>query len=229
MSATTKIAVHSLADLKNTTDDALPNYLKSLKFRQSNRLTDVRLALGYSAVAIAGALFYFDWKHGWDVSKAYTGPAVAVYFVLNMAFSYWMWGVEKGCVFEGEGRGGIKIRIRTSTKKHDPTYHLSITTFTTSRSSSSSLTSSPETRDVSAAFARWFTADGYFVAKPFQQWLASNVPVIGAADPNNIVEEIGRGNVTEATGSRGVSVDEMLRVVGAAGAASGARGRRRKG
>jgi hypothetical protein len=76
----------------------------------------VRLALGYSAVAIAGALFYFDWKHGWDASKAYTGPAVAVYFVLNMAFSYWMWGVEKGCVFEGEGRGGIKVRYLQLTR-----------------------------------------------------------------------------------------------------------------
>jgi hypothetical protein len=41
---------------------------------------------------------------------------------------------------------------------------------------------------------RWFTADGYFIAKPFQQWLASEVPVIGAADPNNVVEEIGRGS-----------------------------------
>jgi hypothetical protein len=41
---------------------------------------------------------------------------------------------------------------------------------------------------------RWFTADGFFVAKPFQQWLASEVPVIGAADPNNVVEEIGRGS-----------------------------------
>jgi hypothetical protein len=41
---------------------------------------------------------------------------------------------------------------------------------------------------------RWFTADGYFVAKPFQQWLASEVPVVGAADPNNVVEEIGRGS-----------------------------------
>jgi hypothetical protein len=125
MSATQKIAVHSLSgkklytsqhrnltnppDLKNTTDDALPNYLHSLKFRQIHTQTDVRLALGYAAVTIAGALFWFDWKFGWDSSKPYTAPAVAAYFILNGAFSYWLWVVEKGVVYEGEGKTG-KVR-----------------------------------------------------------------------------------------------------------------------
>jgi len=119
MSATQKVAVHSLSgklsispnshathlttspDLKNTTDDALPNYLHSLKFRQIHTQTDVRLILGYVAVLISGALFYFDWKFGWEASKPYTAPAVAAYFVLNGAFSYWLWFVEKGVVYEG--------------------------------------------------------------------------------------------------------------------------------
>jgi hypothetical protein len=126
MSATQKIAVHSLAgnsrlhpnishhtnsssDLKNTTDDALPNYLHSLKFKQIHTQTDVRLALGYSAVVIAGVLFYFDWKLGWEATKPYTAPAVIAYFLLNGAFSYWLWFVEKGVVYEGEGKTG-KVR-----------------------------------------------------------------------------------------------------------------------
>jgi hypothetical protein len=122
MAATQKIAVHSLSgrqhltmtlaqtnaaiDLKNTTDDALPNYLHSLKFKQIHTQTDVRLVLGYVAVAIAGALFYFDWKFGWDASKPYTAPAVVAYFILNGAFSYWLWFVEKGVVYEGQGKTG---------------------------------------------------------------------------------------------------------------------------
>jgi hypothetical protein len=99
------------ADLKNTTDDALPNYLNSLKFKQIHTQTDVRLVLGYSAVIIAGALFYFDWKFGWEASKPYTFPAVAAYFLLNGAFSYWLWFVEKGVVYEGEGKTG-KVRLQ---------------------------------------------------------------------------------------------------------------------
>lgn len=38
---------------------------------------------------------------------------------------------------------------------------------------------------LSASFTRWFDQDGSFVAKPFQQWLASEIPAIGAADPKN--------------------------------------------
>lgn len=105
MTSANKIAVHSLADLKNTTDDALCNYLNSLKFTQSNYMTDVRLALGYTAVIIAGVLFYFDWTLGWEATKVYTGPAVVVYFLLNGAFTYWMWAIEKGTIYSGESKG----------------------------------------------------------------------------------------------------------------------------
>jgi hypothetical protein len=113
------IALHTLsqaaytnqpADLKNTTDDALPNYLHSLKFRQLYTQTDIRLALGYLAVAISGALFYFDWKYSWEASKPYTLPAVLAYFALNGAFSYWLWWVERGVVYEGVGKTG---RVRS--------------------------------------------------------------------------------------------------------------------
>jgi signal peptidase complex subunit 2 len=34
----------------------------------------------------------------------------------------------------------------------------------------------------------WFTTDGFFVAKPFQQWLATEIPVIGAVDPASIAQ-----------------------------------------
>ncbi|KAF2750555.1 hypothetical protein M011DRAFT_395798 [Sporormia fimetaria CBS 119925] len=189
-SATTKIAVHSLADLKNTTDDALPNYLHSLKFRQLHTKTDIRLLLGYSAVLIAGVLFYFDWKFGWSVTKPYTLPAVVAYFLLNGCFTVWVFWVEKGLVYEGENGQGEKISIRSHTNKHDPTYHL-IVTITPSPPSTSQKST---TLNISSPFTKWFTADGYFTAKPFQQFLASSVPLIGAADPNNDVEEIGRGS-----------------------------------
>ena len=89
-------------DLKNTTDDALPNYLTSLKFKQSHFFTDVRLALGYSAVVIAATTFYADYKLGWDKTKFWTCWAVLVYFFLNGALTFWIWGVEKGIVFAGE-------------------------------------------------------------------------------------------------------------------------------
>ena len=119
MAAQGKIAVYSLSgkctlftygkyqnskktDLKNTTDDALPNYLNSLKFKQSHYTTDIRLALGYTAVVIAGITFLADYKYGWDATKAGTFWAVLVYFTLNGALTLWIWGVEKGKVYSGD-------------------------------------------------------------------------------------------------------------------------------
>jgi signal peptidase complex subunit 2 len=90
-----------LIDLKNTTDDALPNYLNSLKFKQSHYLTDVRLGLGYTAIVIAAAVFYLDYKLGWDKTKDLTFWAVIVYFALNSALTLWIWGVEKGKIYTG--------------------------------------------------------------------------------------------------------------------------------
>lgn len=103
-----KIAVYSVPDLKNTTDDALPNYLTSLKFKPDYQIQDIKLVLGYTAVAISAALFYADWKLGWDQTKAYTLPAVVVYFLLNGIFTYWIFYVEKGAIFVGE-KGDSKV------------------------------------------------------------------------------------------------------------------------
>ena len=89
-------------DLKNTTDDALPNYLTSLEFKQSHYFTNVRLALGYCAVTIAAITFCADYKLGWDLTKAWTLWAVSIYFVLNGVLTIWIWAVERGNVFTGE-------------------------------------------------------------------------------------------------------------------------------
>ena len=97
----------SQTDLKNTTDDALPNYLTSLKFKQSHLLTDVRLSLGYTAVVIAAITFGLDYKLGWDKTKDLTLWAVVLYFIVNGALTYWIWGVEKGKIFTGENEHGL--------------------------------------------------------------------------------------------------------------------------
>jgi len=101
------------ADLKNATDDALAPYLTSLPkpytFKQQHSKTNIRLAVGYSAVLIAGALFWADWKLGWDATKGYTLPACVAYFLLNGFLTYWIWAVESGTVFVGVREGGQKV------------------------------------------------------------------------------------------------------------------------
>ncbi|KAK5126995.1 hypothetical protein LTR85_008354 [Meristemomyces frigidus] len=174
--AESKISPYSLTDLKNTTDDALANYLRGLHFHQDNTKLDVRLAIGYASVIIAAATFAADYKLGWEATKGWTAVAVVAYALLNGALTYWTWAVEKGCVFDG-AKDGRKISIASKTNKHEPTYYLTVT--------DSGSGSTASTRQIQAPFTAWFTADGFFVAKPFQQWLATSVEAIGDADTKN--------------------------------------------
>lgn len=82
-----------------------------------------------------------------------------------------------------------QLTIRTSTQKHIPVYNATV-----SFTPSSHPNSPPQTIKLRAPFTRWFTSDGYFSPKPFQQWLASEIPIIGEADPDSVVEDIGRGS-----------------------------------
>lgn len=97
-------------DLKNTSDDAIPNYLNSLKFKQIHALVDTRLVLGYSAFLIAAACFLWDYKLGFESTKYYTAAAVAVYTVLNSVLTFWIGFVEKGTVYQAVGPDGSKVR-----------------------------------------------------------------------------------------------------------------------
>ncbi|MCJ1296913.1 hypothetical protein MMC34_008481 [Xylographa carneopallida] len=172
------IAVYSLPDLKNTTDDALPNYLTSLDFRRSYFLTDVRLGLGYSAVVIAALTFAFDYRCGWDETKQHTFWAVIAYFLLNSALTSWIWFAERGKIFQGLAPNGTLLTIASTVLKHNPTYQLVV------RWTDPAI-SEPfdwEIREISAPFTTWFSSDGQFIAKPFQQWLSSHIPIIAAAD-----------------------------------------------
>ncbi|KAG9235033.1 putative signal peptidase complex subunit SPC2 [Amylocarpus encephaloides] len=177
-----RISVYSLADLKNTTDDALPVYLNSLKFTQSHTLTDVRLALGYSAFLLCAATFYWDYTYGFDSTKLYTTIAVAIYTLLNTVLTFWIWGVEKTTVYVGTlPSTGEKITVQSRTEKHKPVYRLTVTT--TGRDGQR------VRKMVDKAFSNWFDVRGHFCAKPFQQILASGVEVLGRVDPKNVVRE----------------------------------------
>ncbi|KAF4821722.1 Signal peptidase complex subunit SPC2 [Colletotrichum tropicale] len=178
MSTSERITVHNLADLKNTSDDALPNYLNSLKFTQSHTLTDVRLGLGWGAFLIAAACFGWDYKLGFDATKYYTAAAVVVYSILNGALTLWIWLKEAGTVYEGTSPSGEKINIATSTKKNVPIYNMKITI--TPKNGAS------KTLELSKPFNQWFDSQGHFVASPFQEILATNIPTIGKLDPKRV-------------------------------------------
>lgn len=141
------------------------------------------MVLGYTAFAICAATFYWDFKFGFDNTKLYTAVAVALYTILNGALTFWIFYVEKGTVYVGTNKWGDKIQIVSRTEKHKPIYNLTISTFKKENPEK------PHVVNLKKPFTQWFDKEGRFVVLPFQQMFASNVPVIGVADPDRVVEE----------------------------------------
>lgn len=85
-----------------------------------------------------------------------------------------------------------QISIASSVSKHRPVYNLEIQL--------GKAGNELQTLTRSASFTRWFDSDGNFVATPFQRWLASEIPLIGEADPQKAGSGImgdGSGKVIE--------------------------------
>jgi hypothetical protein len=76
----------------------------------------------------------------------------------------------------------IQLELSTTTDKINPTYNVKV------RYSKGS--SKWTEAKLTSAFAKWFSEDGYFVARPFQHFLASNIPIVGEADPKNVAAYI---------------------------------------
>ncbi|KAK1829879.1 microsomal signal peptidase 25 kDa subunit-domain-containing protein [Podospora conica] len=212
MSQQEKISVYNLADLKNTTDDAIPNYLNSLYFTQSHTLTDVRLTLGYLALATAAACFAWDYRLGFESTKLPTALAVALYLVLNTALTAWIFLVERGVVYVGTSPDGrARVRLTSAAVKDGavPEYRLTVEV---SDAKSGRVT---ETVEVRRGFNAWFDAAGRFVAAPFQMVLAGQVGVIGLADPKRRAEAVaGKGRVEESV-SAGYTAEMLAALQGA--------------
>ena len=189
-------------DLKHTSDDAIPTYLNSISFTQSHFLTDVRLGLSYLAFAICAACFLWDYKLGFEDTKYYTAIAVAIYACVNGALSAWIWVGERSVVYVGNSKAGDRISIQSATKKHVPIYNLTITVTEAGQGGSS--------REIklSRPFREWFDETGAFVPLPFQQMFASNVGIIGKADPKRVVAEKKKGAAAKLDTSK--TIDEKL-------------------
>lgn len=72
-------------------------------------MTDVRLALGYGAFAIAAACALWDYQLGFENTKTYTAIAVAVYTILQGALALWISKVEEGTVYQGTAPSGQQV------------------------------------------------------------------------------------------------------------------------
>ena len=111
----------------------------------------------------------------------------------------------------------LQLVIETVTDKVTPIYKVKAK-YTTSPAKPGQ---APQWKEVElkGEFRKWFSSDGYFVAKPFQYFLASGIPIIGEADPKNTVEyvESSQPKSTSAPGAKlenfNVNIDNMPEIL----------------
>jgi signal peptidase complex subunit 2 len=75
--------------------------MKSLEFVQSHTLSDVRLALGYTAVLAVAIAAYYEYRVGFQAAKGWSTLSVGVYFLLNAALYCWTTYIERDVVYIG--------------------------------------------------------------------------------------------------------------------------------
>lgn len=70
-----------------------------------------------------------------------------------------------------------QLSIASSVTKHTPIYSI-VVEYSNAQGERNKL-------ELCSPFTRWFDVNGFFVAKPFQQWLAAEIPLIGQVDPKS--------------------------------------------
>lgn len=77
--------------------------------------------------------------------------------------------------------------IASSSKKNTPTYTLKVAIANTKdRATGKKIFEVANSFELSRSFTEWFDETGLFVPAPFQEFLASSIPVVGKADPKRV-------------------------------------------
>ena len=176
---------------------------------------------------IAAATFGFDYKFGWEATKGPTFFACIVYFIVNTAFTIWVWGLERGKVYVGEydlhgkgsGGGGLVSLASSTPGKYDPIYKLRVKKSPSTAKVIRHLnpviplvpsTGEIESKDIEARFSRWFDSEGTFIKARFREWLIGNIEMLseakkrkegggGSAEMDGVEVRVGKDEKTNAS------------------------------
>lgn len=115
----------SINDLRQVTDENLASVMTEMGYDESFLVGDIKLALGYLTVLIAGGLFYLDKKMSFKDSFGLTVAAVVAYFAIS-AVMLVLNRKTKNVKYMGS-KQKQKIQIAGWTEKYDPAYNITIT------------------------------------------------------------------------------------------------------
>lgn len=171
---TAPINLYNTSLLKSTSDDQLSAVLSSLDYAPDHHLVDVRLALGYASVLVAGLTAYWDYRVGFfEAQYPWTVLGLVLYLGLNLAYTLWIWKVEAGIVYYGKKSDSTTVAITSSkgskTSKLDPLYTVSV------KVSSPKVPAGAVVASKTGGYESWFATNGLIDYEKFAAWVSGAV------------------------------------------------------
>ncbi|OSD05193.1 hypothetical protein PYCCODRAFT_1432946 [Trametes coccinea BRFM310] len=179
-----KVNNASVTDMKHACDDALKRFLSRPDlFKQIHTHTDVRLALGWLSVLIAGATGLYGWKVPFEQSKPAVWAGVIAYVVLTIAQTLYSYFIEGDIVFVGKRktfdkrivteRITITSRPTPSTPQTPPGYALALT-YVRSAAGGKTLLGKGRAQE-ERPFTAFFDERGVLDQDAFERWVGDVV------------------------------------------------------
>ena len=113
--------------MRTTCNENLSTSFSALGYEESFTFVDTKLVVGYSCAAIAGLLYFYDKKYGFEKTYNLTILCLVIYFILSL-FYYYLTNTDKyaNVNYIGYDKGNSKVLVATWTTKYDPVYYMRI-------------------------------------------------------------------------------------------------------
>jgi signal peptidase complex subunit 2 len=179
-----KVNNSSPVELKNALDDAIKRCLSRPElFKQIHLHTDIRLALGWSGVFIAGATAFYSYRLEFEQSKPVIWIGLIVYIVLTLSQALYAYFIEGDTIFVGKRktfdkrivteRITLSSRTKPSTPENPPAYSLTLT-YRRSTNGGKSLLNRGQASE-SRPYTAFFDEEGVLDHERFETWVGEIV------------------------------------------------------
>jgi len=179
-----KVNNASVIELKNALDDAIKRFLSRPDlFKQINLHTDVRLALGWSGVIVAGATAFYSYRLEFEQAKPMIWIGLIVYIILTLSQAIYAYFIEGEIIFVGKRktfdkrivteRITLSSRTKPSTPQNPPAYTLSLTYRRSTNAGKSLLNRGQATE--SRPYTAFFDDEGVLDHDHFERWVGEIV------------------------------------------------------
>ncbi|KAI0326088.1 hypothetical protein GY45DRAFT_1329335 [Cubamyces sp. BRFM 1775] len=179
-----KVNNASATDMKHACDDALKRFLSRPDlFKQIHTHTDVRLALGWLSVLVAGATGLYGWRVPFEQSKPAVWAGVIAYVILTIAQTLYAYFIEGDVVFVGKRktfdkrivteRITITSKTTPSTPSAPPAYALGLA-YVRSAAGGKTLLGKGRTHE-ERPYTEFFDENGVMDQERFERWVGGVV------------------------------------------------------